>query len=81
MIPLRRTLSQLDMDVSGERDSIYVVTDGDNVLRLEQDSRSYRLNGRRGELARELEREMESIDDEDDAEEEVGFMGRILDDG
>ena len=33
------------------------------------------------ELARELEREMESIDDEDDAEEEVGFMGPIEDDG
>lgn len=33
------------------------------------------------ELARELEREMESLDEEGDAQEEVGFMGPIEDDG
>ena len=33
------------------------------------------------ELARELEREMEGMDDEGDAQDEVGFMGPIEDDG
>jgi hypothetical protein len=56
MVPLEATASQLGFDISKNRsgDTIWVEK-GDDSFALEQDSRTYRLNGRRDSLPAEVE--------------------------
>lgn len=55
MVPLTRTADQLDLSVDGNRPDHMILVEGDtSVLRLEQGSGSYRLNGKYGTLAHEV---------------------------
>lgn len=57
MVPLERTARQLDLDVeivSGS--NVIWVEDEDSVLKIEQGTRTYRLNGSRGTLSRDVSR-------------------------
>ncbi|HEY0866844.1 MAG TPA: stalk domain-containing protein [Fimbriimonas sp.] len=47
MVPLYRTAEQLDLRVERSRDTVYYIENDENSLRFEEDSREYRLNGRR----------------------------------
>ena len=66
-------------DMNGEADEVI----GREQREIEEEQRREEADEEESddELARELEREMESMDDEGDAQEEVGFMGPIEDDG
>jgi RNA polymerase II subunit A-like phosphatase len=66
-------------DINGEADEVI----GREQREIEEEQRKEEADEEESddELARELEREMESMDDEGDAQEEVGFMGPIEDDG
>jgi hypothetical protein len=50
MVPLLQTARQIGMTVDDENSRRIYVEDDDTVLILEQDSRNYRLNGKRAEL-------------------------------
>ena len=55
MVPLTRTADQLDLSVDGDRADHTILVEGDtSVLRLEQGSGSYRLNGKYGTLPHEV---------------------------
>ncbi len=55
MVPLTRTADQLDLTVTGDRAGNTILVEGDtSVLRLEQGSGSYRLNGKYGTLRHEV---------------------------
>lgn len=55
MVPLESAARQMDLDIERIGNSrVFFVEDRDSSLRLEQDSTSYRLNGRRGTLPRAL---------------------------
>lgn len=57
MVPLERTARQLDLDVEMVRGSNVIwVEDEDSVLKIEQGTRTYRLNGSRGTLPRDVAR-------------------------
>ncbi len=49
MVPLNSTADQLDLSVS-ERNKVLYVEDDDSMLKIEKDSKEYRLNGKRGTL-------------------------------
>lgn len=53
MVPLERTASQIGADVEFSSKTI-LIEDEDCILKLEQDSDSYRLNGKRGTLSRSV---------------------------
>lgn len=52
MVPLLRTAEQMDLDVENVSEKVVLLESDDSMLRLEQDSDNYRLNGRRGVLPR-----------------------------
>jgi hypothetical protein len=57
MVPLERTARQMDLDVEIVRGSNVIwVEDEDSVLKIEQGTRTYRLNGSRGTLPRDVAR-------------------------
>lgn len=56
MVPLQQTAEQLGMAVDAVNSRRILVEDDETVLVLEQDSRAYRLNGRKGELTRNVTR-------------------------
>lgn len=66
-------------DMNGEADE--VIEGEQREIEEEQRKEEAEEEESDDELARELEREMESMDDEEDAQDEVGFMGPIEDDG
>jgi RNA polymerase II subunit A C-terminal domain phosphatase len=66
-------------DMNGEADE--VIEREQREIEEEQRKEEAEEEESDDELARELEREMESMDDEEDAQDEVGFMGPIEDDG
>jgi hypothetical protein len=51
MVPLDRTASQMGIDIEST-DRTILLEDEDSILKLEQDSSDYRLNGKRGSLSR-----------------------------
>ncbi|HVL39979.1 MAG TPA: stalk domain-containing protein, partial [Fimbriimonadaceae bacterium] len=55
MVPLERTAAQLGLDVSKSAGGrTILVEDEESLLKLEQDSADFRLNGRRGTLPRNV---------------------------
>lgn len=55
MVPLRSMADQLDMNLGDERGGGFSLESGRDTFRMEDDSRAYWLNGRKGTLAGEIE--------------------------
>lgn len=53
MVPLQRVAGQMGIAVEVVGKTVYL-EDEDSILRLEQDSTAYRLNGKRGHLSKEV---------------------------
>lgn len=52
MVPLQRAATQIGLDVDLGRSGTILVEDDDHLLKLERDSKNYRLDGKRGTLSR-----------------------------
>ena len=61
MVPLEATAHQLGLSVEGTDSRRILVEDDDAILVLEQQSKNYRLNGKRGSLSKEVTRRSDLV--------------------